>query len=126
MGRINVVKLRLKSGEEIQVPLEEGRKIRNHKGLKPMGQVVITSQDNRMVDCTYIVDIREEYVGFEDNQASFFLEEGEIPKVTKDSPGYIKFQEAKRAFMEKQKRKWENQNENTSDNNIRTNTGTEK
>lgn len=101
MARVQITELTLKNGETLQIPLSEGQNVKKQKAQKPLGSVILPSQKNRLIDCTYIVDIKELWVGYDEPQTENLLKEGEKPVVDKNSPGYKKFVQAKENLKRK-------------------------
>jgi hypothetical protein len=101
MARTQVSILTLRNNETLQVTYAEGQNIKKQKQQKPGGSVMIPSLNNRLIDCVFIVDIKEVWIGFADPQTDNLLQEGEKQVVTPDSPGYKKFLKAKEDFLKK-------------------------
>lgn len=101
--RVTIIKL--KSGEEIQVTVEEGDKIRAAKA-KGVGSVFLKSHDKRMIDVVMIGDIQDKTVEdpqqmIAETRESRLLGQS-IPKpATDNSPGYLKFLKAREKLLKK-------------------------
>lgn len=118
MPRIKVSILTLRNHEQVQVTFEEGQNIKKQKAMKPNGSVIIRSLDSRLIDCSFIVDIKEIWTGEVDIDETKTLETGNMPRTpkNKNSKAYKNYLRMRTAWLEKQKYK-EEQNE---DNNKRT------
>lgn len=101
MARYQVTILTLRNNETLQVTYQEGQNIKRQKQQKPGGSVMIPSLNNRLIDCVFIVDIKDEWTGFPDPQTDNLLAEGKRNLATPDSPGYKKFLKAKEEFIRK-------------------------
>lgn len=108
----------LRNHEQVQVTFEEGQNIKKQKAMKPNGSVIIRSLDSRLIDCSFIVDIKEIWTGEVDIDETKTLETGNMPRTpkNKNSKAYKNYLRMRTAWLEKQKYK-EEQNE---DNNKRT------
>lgn len=107
MARIKVSILTLKNGETVQVTFSEGQNIKKQKQLKPMGSVIIPSVDNRLIDNTFIVDIKEIWVGEVDIDETKTLDTGNMPRKPRDknSKAYQNYLRMREVWLEKQKHK---------------------
>lgn len=116
MPRVKVSVLTLKNGETAQVTFSEGQNIKKQKQLKPLGSVIIPSLDNRLIDCTFIVDIKDIWTGQVDIDTSRTLETGNMPRRPRDknSNAYQNYLRMRTAWLEKKKHA-ENENNTVRD-----------
>lgn len=95
----------LKRGEELQVPYDEGQRVKT-AFAKGKGVIVLRSYGNRMIDVVMIGDVRDEWIidpqqQLVKNENAPLLEAKPKAPVTEDSPGYKKFLAAKKKLQER-------------------------